>query len=101
MQILLKWQHRYCEFETLIWNGFTSVYCQAVKIGVNLIVLDDGWFGTRNDDSSSLGDWIVNLTKFPKGLCALVEEVNALGCKFGIWIEPEMVSENSVRQPVL
>lgn len=76
---------------------FTVAQYQAVKIGVNLIVLDDGWFGTRNDDRSSLGDWIVNVAKFPKGLSALVDEVNALGCKFGIWIEPEMVSENSVR----
>lgn len=68
-----------------------------MKIGVNLIVLDDGWFGTRNDDNSSLGDWIINLDKFPCGLRGLADEINGLGCKFGIWIEPEMVSENSVR----
>lgn len=75
-----------------------AVYCfeQAIKVGVNLIVLDDGWFGKRKDDNSSLGDWIVNLSKFPQGLKALVDDINALGCKFGIWIEPEMVSEDSV-----
>jgi alpha-galactosidase len=62
-----------------------------------LIVVDDGWFGNRNDDQTSLGDWVVNLKKFPKGLKGLVEEVNAAGCKFGIWVEPEMVSKKSVK----
>jgi alpha-galactosidase len=61
-----------------------------------MIVLDDGWFGKRDDDSGSLGDWIVNIDKFPYGLKGLVDEVNALGCKFGLWFEPEMVSEQSV-----
>jgi alpha-galactosidase len=62
-----------------------------------MIVLDDGWFGLRDDDSTSLGDWYPNLRKFPQGLRALVEDVNAAGCKFGLWFEPEMVSEASVR----
>jgi alpha-galactosidase len=65
-------------------------------VGVNLIVLDDGWFGKRNDDKSSLGDWITDISKFPFGLQGLTDEINALGCKFGLWFEPEMVSEESV-----
>jgi hypothetical protein len=62
-----------------------------------MIVLDDGWFGQRNNDRTSLGDWVVNLEKFPQGFKALVDDVNALGMKFGLWFEPEMVSEESVR----
>lgn len=59
-------------------------------------MLDDGWFGKRDDDSSSLGDWIVDVSKFPRGLRALADEINGLGCKLGLWFEPEMVSEQSV-----
>lgn len=61
-----------------------------------MVVLDDGWFGKRDDDSSSLGDWIADIVKFPHGLKGLVEEINALGVRFGLWVEPEMVSEQSV-----
>jgi alpha-galactosidase len=57
--------------------------------------MDDGWFGIRDDDSSGLGDWTVNTKKLPGGLEALVPRINALGMEFGIWVEPEMVSENS------
>ena len=63
-----------------------------------MIVLDDGWFGKRDDDSSSLGDWIVDVAKFPRGLRALADDVNCHGCKLGLWFEPEMVSEQSVRK---
>lgn len=59
------------------------------------MVLDDGWFGNRDDDTCALGDWNVNTIKFPLGLNKLVEEINSLGVKFGLWVEPEMVSENS------
>jgi hypothetical protein len=59
-------------------------------------VLDDGWFGKRANDTSSLGDWVADLAKFPHGIKGLAEEVNAAGCKFGIWFEPEMVSDDSV-----
>ena len=65
-------------------------------MGINLIVLDDGWFGKRENDTSSLGDWVADLGKFPLGIKGLAEDVNAAGCKFGIWFEPEMVSEDSV-----
>ena len=57
--------------------------------------MDDGWFGKRNDDNSSLGDWYVNEEKLGGTLTKLIERVNAEGVKFGIWIEPEMVSEDS------
>ena len=57
--------------------------------------MDDGWFGHRNDDSTSLGDWFVNEKKLPGGLNYLVDEVNKLGMKFGIWMEPEMISPDS------
>lgn len=57
-----------------------------------MFVLDDGWFGKRNDDTTSLGDWHPNLEKLPDGVKGLAEKVNRLGLKFGIWVEPEMIS---------
>lgn len=67
----------------------------AKKAGIELFVLDDGWFGKRDDDTSSLGDWNDNLTKLPGGLAALSEKIRKMGMMFGIWVEPEMVNENS------
>lgn len=64
-------------------------------IGIELFVMDDGWFGKRNDDTSSLGDWYVNKDKLPNGLAHLVDEINKMGLDFGIWIEPEMINKNS------
>ena len=57
--------------------------------------MDDGWFGKRNDDTSSLGDWYVNKDKLSNGLAHLVDEINKIGLDFGIWIEPEMINKNS------
>jgi alpha-galactosidase len=68
---------------------------KAAKIGVELFVMDDGWFGQRNDDHAGLGDWTVNPQKFPRGLQGLITAVNNLGMKFGLWVEPEMVNPNS------
>lgn len=65
------------------------------EAGIELFVMDDGWFGKRNDDTSSLGDWFVNEQKLPDGLSGLVEEINNIGLDFGIWIEPEMINKNS------
>lgn len=65
------------------------------EAGVELFVMDDGWFGERTDDSRSLGDWQVNLKKLPGGLKRLCAKVKALGLDFGIWVEPEMVNVNS------
>lgn len=65
------------------------------EVGIELFVMDDGWFGTRNDDTQSLGDWDVNLKKLPNGLNGLCDKVNELGLQFGIWVEPEMVNVKS------
>lgn len=67
----------------------------AAKIGVELFVMDDGWFGQRNNDRAGLGDWFVNKEKFPNGLDALINRVNELGMDFGIWVEPEMINKDS------
>lgn len=67
----------------------------AADMGVELFVMDDGWFGQRKDDTAGLGDWFVNKEKFPNGLDALIESVNRLGMDFGIWVEPEMVNPDS------
>jgi alpha-galactosidase len=67
----------------------------AAELGVELFVMDDGWFGQRNNDKAGLGDWVVNKEKFPEGLGPLISEVNALGMEFGLWVEPEMVNQDS------
>ena len=63
--------------------------------GIELFVVDDGWFGRRNDDTSSLGDWVPNTKKLPGGLSRLAKKITDLGLAFGIWVEPEMVSVDS------
>ena len=68
---------------------------QANSIGVDMLVLDDGWFQGRNDDTSSLGDWTADRDRFPSGIPALAAQIKAKGLKFGIWFEPEMVSPKS------
>lgn len=68
---------------------------KAAKIGVERFVMDDGWFGARNNDHAGLGDWYVNPRKFPHGLQPLIQYVNSLGMDFGIWVEPEMVNPDS------
>ena len=68
---------------------------RAAELGMEMLVLDDGWFGRRDDSSSSLGDWVVYREKLPGGLPALVEKVKSFGLKFGLWFEPEMVSPDS------
>ena len=68
---------------------------KAAKLGVERFVIDDGWFGKRNDDHRGLGDWYVNPQKFPNGLKPVIDRVHALGMDFGIWVEPEMVNPDS------
>ena len=68
---------------------------RAAQMGVELFVMDDGWFGKRNDDRAGLGDWFVNKDKFPNGLTELIDTVNSLGMDFGLWVEPEMVNPDS------
>jgi alpha-galactosidase len=72
-----------------------SIASQAADLGAERFVLDDGWFGRRDDDTSSLGDWVIDERKFPDGLTPLIEHVKSLGMEFGIWFEPEMINENS------
>ena len=72
-----------------------SIVKTAKSLGVELFVLDDGWFGERNDDTRSLGDWYPNLEKLPDGITGIAKRVEAEGMKFGLWFEPEMVNKNS------
>lgn len=72
-----------------------KIAAKAKEAGAELFVLDDGWFGTRNDDTQGLGDWFANTDKLPDGIKGLSEKVRAMGIDFGLWIEPEMVNKNS------
>ncbi|WP_410635803.1 alpha-galactosidase [Amycolatopsis sp. cmx-4-83] len=76
-------------------GGQLALAERAAALGVELFVLDDGWFGARTGDHSGLGDWHVNRERFPGGLRPLVDAVHALGMKFGLWVEPEMVNPDS------
>jgi len=75
--------------------GQKALADRAAKLGVELFVVDDGWFGKRNLDNAGLGDWTVNPAKFPNGLKPLIDHVKSLGMDFGLWFEPEMVNRNS------
>jgi alpha-galactosidase len=68
---------------------------KASRLGVERFVVDDGWFGRRNNDHAGLGDWYVNPQKFPQGLKPLIDRVHSLGMDFGLWVEPEMVNPDS------
>lgn len=90
--LLNNWEATYFDFDQ---EKILDIAAYAKHVGAELMVLDDGWFGKRNDDNCSLGDWVVNREKLPNGLKGLAERVNALGLKFGLWFEPEMVSPDS------
>ena len=75
--------------------GQTALAEKAAAMGMERFVMDDGWFGKRNDDHAGLGDWNVNPQKFPNGLGGLIQKVNSLGMSFGLWVEPEMVNPDS------
>lgn len=75
--------------------GQETLADKAAKIGVERFVMDDGWFGARNNDHAGLGDWVVNHEKFPNGLQPLIQHINGLGMDFGLWFEPEMVNPDS------
>ncbi|MGH9614707.1 MAG: alpha-galactosidase [Bryobacteraceae bacterium] len=76
-------------------QGQEALARKAAKLGVERFVMDDGWFGERNNDHAGLGDWFVNPQKFPHGLGPLIQYVNNLGMDFGLWVEPEMVNPDS------
>ncbi|MCR4806669.1 MAG: alpha-galactosidase [Lachnospiraceae bacterium] len=87
-----NWEATFMDFteETIL-----KIASKAKEAGVELFVLDDGWFGDRNDDFAGLGDWIENPKKLPQGMAGLARKINAMGLKFGFWIEPEMVNPDS------
>lgn len=90
--LINNWEATYFDFDT---DKLLAIAKSAVEHGIEMLVMDDGWFGHRNDDATSLGDWFVNENKIKGGLKHLVDEVNKLGLKFGIWMEPEMISPDS------
>lgn len=90
--LINNWEATYFEFTE---EKILQLAQVASRAGIELFVLDDGWFGKRNNDESSLGDWKVNLDKLPNGLNGLAERINELGMKFGLWFEPEMISIDS------
>ncbi|MDU4890318.1 MAG: alpha-galactosidase [Clostridium sp.] len=90
--LINNWEATYFDFNE---EKILNIAEASSKLGIELFVLDDGWFGKRNDDRSSLGDWFVNEEKLPSGIKGLAEKIEALGMKFGLWFEPEMISKNS------
>ena len=90
--LINNWEGTYMDFNE---EKILAIAESARKIGVELFVLDDGWFGKRNQDNCSLGDWFVNYEKLPNGIDGLARKVNDMGLKFGLWFEPEMVSPDS------
>ena len=90
--LLNSWEASYFSFNE---KSLVILAKVAKELGVELFVMDDGWFGERNDDKRSLGDWDVNPKKLPGGLKGLCKKINALGLELGIWVEPEMINEQS------
>ncbi len=90
--LINSWEAAYFDFDTDKLVDFAK---HAKELGIEMLVMDDGWFGKRNNDWTSLGDWFVNEEKLQGGLAPLIERVNSLGMKFGIWYEPEMISPDS------
>src|SRR5699024_7527221 len=90
--LLNSWEAAYFDFDD---EKILSIARDAADMGVELFVLDDGWFGKRDNDSAGLGDWTVNRDKIKIGIGQMSERIHEMGMQFGIWIEPEMVSEDS------
>ena len=90
--LINNWEATYFDFNT---DKLLAIAREAKECGIEMLVMDDGWFGKRNSDNCSLGDWKVNEKKITGGLKHLVDEVNKIGLQFGIWFEPEMISPDS------
>jgi alpha-galactosidase len=86
------WEAVYFDHDLTV---LTDIADRAAALGAERFVLDDGWFGKRDDDTTSLGDWTIDPRKFPDGLTPLIDHVHGLGMTFGIWFEPEMVNKDS------
>ncbi|QMV43646.1 alpha-galactosidase [Cohnella cholangitidis] len=87
-----NWEATYFDFNA---EKIESIARAGAELGIELFVLDDGWFGKRNDDRTSLGDWAEDRNKLPNGLRDLAKRINEQGLQFGLWVEPEMVSPDS------
>jgi alpha-galactosidase len=87
-----NWEGTYFDFDE---ERLVAIATVARDLGIELFVLDDGWFGARDDDTTSLGDWVVDRRKLPGGIDGLARRITEFGLMFGLWIEPEMVSERS------
>lgn len=90
--LLNNWEATYFDFDE---EKILNIAKKAKEVGVELFVLDDGWFGARNDDYRGLGDWYVNLEKLPDGISGLSRKIEEMGLKFGLWVELEMVNKDS------
>ncbi len=90
--LINNWEATYFDFNE---EKIAKIAKQAAELGIDMMVLDDGWFGKRDSDISGLGDWVVNESKIRGGLGQLIERLNGMGMKFGLWFEPESVSEDS------
>ena len=90
--LINNWEATYFNFNE---EKILKIARQAADLGIEMLVLDDGWFGKRDDDNSGLGDWFVNEKKMGGSLQQLGDKLHAMGLKFGLWFEPEMVSEDS------
>ena len=90
--LLNSWEASYFKFDE---TKLLRLAKRAADVGIELFVMDDGWFGERDDDTKSLGDWEPNPKKLPGGLKGLCEKINRMGLSFGLWVEPEMVNVNS------
>ena len=87
-----NWEATYFDFDR---DKILKIAEGAAELGVEMLVLDDGWFGKRESDVSGLGDWYVNTEKLKGGLKPVADGINQLGMKFGLWFEPEAISEDS------
>ena len=90
--LINNWEATYFNFDV---PKLCAIADAVNGLGIDTLVLDDGWFGKRDDDRSGLGDWVVNENKLSGGLKAIIDHVHSIGMKFGLWFEPEMVSEDS------
>ena len=90
--LINNWEATYFDFDK---EKILNIAKGASELGVEMLVLDDGWFGKREGDVSGLGDWYVNLEKLPSGISGLSRKVEELGLKFGLWVELEMVNKDS------